>query len=198
MHPKDNPCKASVREWDRTLQVGKSMHNCVVEMGLMTTAKIISTVKLKALEDKFKPISAIVNEGGGLSNIILFLFRLNFWQLEITVTDQNCHLIMLPLINLIIIIKQTQQFFNGKIKMLLVRKIYVLFKKLLWLWILLFLSIISCWQNWLKPCVQSYPNANTLQELPTGNVKNSTLSIQEISTLNWWMNVSPLVWSLLT
>ena len=44
-----------------------------VEMGAVTAAKIISTVKSKALEDKFKPASAIVNEECVVLNIILFL-----------------------------------------------------------------------------------------------------------------------------
>jgi len=55
-------CKASVTERDGTFQPGKSAHNHAVDMGAVTAAKIISTVKSKALEDKFKPASAIVNE----------------------------------------------------------------------------------------------------------------------------------------
>jgi len=50
-------------------------------MGAVTAAKImISTVKSKALEDKFKPASAIVNEVCVALNIILlsFLSILNF------------------------------------------------------------------------------------------------------------------------
>ena len=49
-------------EGDGIFQSGKSMHNHAVEMGAVTAAKIISTVKSKVLEDKFKPASAIVNE----------------------------------------------------------------------------------------------------------------------------------------
>ena len=74
MRPKGNPCKASVTERDRILQAGKSAHNHAVEMGAATAAKIISTVKSKALEDKLKPASAIVNEVCVVLNIILFLF----------------------------------------------------------------------------------------------------------------------------
>ena len=62
MRPKGNPCKASVTERDGIFQAGKSAHNHAVEMGAVTAAKIISTVKSKALDDKFKPASAIVNE----------------------------------------------------------------------------------------------------------------------------------------
>ncbi|XP_068717576.1 uncharacterized protein [Montipora capricornis] len=62
MRPQGNACKASVTEQDGTFQAGKSAHNHAVEMGAVTAAKIISTVKSRALEDKFKPASAIVNE----------------------------------------------------------------------------------------------------------------------------------------
>ena len=52
-------------------------------MGAVTAAKIISTVKSKALEDKlFKPASAIVNEVCVALNIILFLSTLNFLAAE--------------------------------------------------------------------------------------------------------------------
>jgi len=78
MRPKGNPCKASVTERDRTFQPGKSMHNHAVDMGAVTAAKIIATVKSKALEDKFKPASAIVNEVCIVLNIILFLLTLKF------------------------------------------------------------------------------------------------------------------------
>ena len=65
-------CKALVTERDGTFQTGKSAHNHAVDMGAVTAAKIISTVKSKALEDKFKPASAIVNEVCVFLNIILF------------------------------------------------------------------------------------------------------------------------------
>ena len=60
-------------ERDRILQAGKSAHNHAVEMGAATAGKIISTLKSKALEDKFKPASAIVNEVCVVLNIVLFL-----------------------------------------------------------------------------------------------------------------------------
>ena len=65
-------------ERDGTFQAGKSAHNHAVEMGAVTAAKIISTVKSKALEDKFKPASAIVNEVCVVLNIFLFLSTLKF------------------------------------------------------------------------------------------------------------------------
>ena len=65
-------------ERDGTFQPGKSAHNHAVDMGAVTAAKIISTVKSKALEDKFKPASAIVNEVCVVLNIILLLSSSKF------------------------------------------------------------------------------------------------------------------------
>ena len=62
VRPKGNPCKASVAERDGTFQAGKNSHNHSVEVGAATARKIVTTVKAKALENKFKPASAIVNE----------------------------------------------------------------------------------------------------------------------------------------
>lgn len=62
VRPKGNPCKASVIERDGVYQVGKTVHNHQVEVGAFTAAKIMATVKTKALEDKFRPASAIVQE----------------------------------------------------------------------------------------------------------------------------------------
>ena len=78
MRPKGNLCKALVTERDGTFQPGKSAHNHAVDMGAVTAAKIISTVKSKALEDKFKPASAIVNEVCVVLNIILVLSSSKF------------------------------------------------------------------------------------------------------------------------
>ena len=47
---------------DGVFRPGQQSHNQRVEMGAATTAKIVSRVKSKALEDKFKPASAIVDE----------------------------------------------------------------------------------------------------------------------------------------
>ena len=62
VRPKGNPCKASVAERDGTFQAGKNSHNHTAEVGAATARKIVTTVKIKALENKFKPASAIVNE----------------------------------------------------------------------------------------------------------------------------------------
>ena len=62
VRPKGNPCKASVVERDGAFQAGKNSHNHTAEVGAATARKIVTTVKTKALENKFKPASAIVNE----------------------------------------------------------------------------------------------------------------------------------------
>ena len=62
VRPKDNPCKASVTQRDGRFQAGKNAHNHVAEVGAVKAKKIVSKVKEKALEDKFKPAAAIVNE----------------------------------------------------------------------------------------------------------------------------------------
>jgi hypothetical protein len=62
VRPKGNPCKASVIERNGTYQAGRSVHNHQVEAGAFTAAKVIAAVKTKALQDKFRPASAIVEE----------------------------------------------------------------------------------------------------------------------------------------
>ena len=62
VRPKGNPCKASVTERDGVFRPGQQSHNHIVEVGAATAAKIVSKVKSKALEEKFKPASAIVDE----------------------------------------------------------------------------------------------------------------------------------------
>ena len=47
---------------DRDFRSGENFHNHPVEAGAMTAAKIVNLVKEKALENKFKPASAIVEE----------------------------------------------------------------------------------------------------------------------------------------
>ena len=49
-------------ERDGVFRPGQQNHNHAVEMGAATAAKIVSLLKSKALEDKFKPASAIVDE----------------------------------------------------------------------------------------------------------------------------------------
>lgn len=62
VRPRGNACKATVIQRDGTFQAGANAHNHSSEPGAVTAAKIIKLVKEKALEDKFKPASAIVEE----------------------------------------------------------------------------------------------------------------------------------------
>ena len=62
VRPRGNACKATVIQQDGTFQAGANAHNHSSEPGAVTAAKIIKLVKEKALEDKFKPASAIVEE----------------------------------------------------------------------------------------------------------------------------------------
>ena len=62
VRPKGNPCKASVTERDGVFRHGQHNHNHTVEAGAATAAKIVSRVKSKALEEKFKSASAIVDK----------------------------------------------------------------------------------------------------------------------------------------
>ena len=62
VRPKGSRCKASVTERDGVFRPGQHKHNHTVEVGAATAAKIVSRVKNKALEDKFKSASAIVDE----------------------------------------------------------------------------------------------------------------------------------------
>ena len=59
---KGNPCKASVTDRDGVYRPGQQSHNHTVEMRAATAAKIVSRVKGKAVEDKFKSASAIVDD----------------------------------------------------------------------------------------------------------------------------------------
>ena len=63
-------CKATVIQWDDNFHSGKYAHNHPTEAGATTAAKIVNLVKEEALEDKFKPASAIV-ELRGIFNIII-------------------------------------------------------------------------------------------------------------------------------
>ncbi|XP_068750508.1 uncharacterized protein [Montipora capricornis] len=64
VRPKGNACKASIAETqrDEKFQAGKNPHNHATEVGAVIAKKIVTKVKEKALEDKFKPAAAIVNE----------------------------------------------------------------------------------------------------------------------------------------
>ena len=52
---KANQCRASVIQWDGHFQAGKKNHNHVVDVGAATAARIMKTVKSKAMDDLFKP-----------------------------------------------------------------------------------------------------------------------------------------------
>ena len=62
VRPRGNACKATVIQRDRNFRSGENFHNHPAEAGAMTAAKIVNLVKEKALENKFKPASAIVEE----------------------------------------------------------------------------------------------------------------------------------------
>ena len=62
VRPRGNACKATLIQRDGTFQAGANAHNHSSEPGAVTAAKIVKLVKEKALEDKFKPASAIVEE----------------------------------------------------------------------------------------------------------------------------------------
>ena len=74
VRPRGNACKATVIQQDGTFQAGANAHNHSSEPGAVTAAKIVKLVKEKALEDKFKPASAIVEE----------VFKLYLTDLQVT------------------------------------------------------------------------------------------------------------------
>ena len=62
VRPKNNPCKAKVRQKENRFEPGLHCHNHPASVGAATTAKVIASVKAKAVEDLFKPASAVVDE----------------------------------------------------------------------------------------------------------------------------------------
>ena len=62
VRPKGNYCKATIRETGGQFVGGTHSHNHPVDIGAAMAAKITSSVKRKALDDIFKPASAIVEE----------------------------------------------------------------------------------------------------------------------------------------
>ena len=62
VRPRGNACKATVIQRDGNFRSGEIFHNHPAEAGAMTAAKIVNLVKENALENKFKPASAIVEE----------------------------------------------------------------------------------------------------------------------------------------
>ena len=77
VRPLGNACKATVIQRDGTFQVGTNTHNHSSEPGAVTAAKIVKLVKEKALEDKFKPASAIVEE----------VFKLHLTDLQVNLAN---------------------------------------------------------------------------------------------------------------
>ena len=75
VRPKVNPCRATVKEQDGSFIPGRNTHNHQPEPGALLAAKIVTCVKQKALDNVFKPATAIVDEvsvitfkeGGGRS-----------------------------------------------------------------------------------------------------------------------------------
>ena len=57
-----NPCKASVVETNGAFQTGRLAHNHQVEAGTFTATQVMASVKTKALRDKLRPASPIVEE----------------------------------------------------------------------------------------------------------------------------------------
>lgn len=62
MWPKGNYCKATVRETGGHFVGGIHSHNHPMDVGASMAAKITCSVKRKALDDTFKPASAIMEE----------------------------------------------------------------------------------------------------------------------------------------
>ena len=77
VRPRGNACKATVIQRDGTFQAGANAHNHSSEPGAVTAAKIVKLVKEKALEDKFKPASAIVEE----------VFKLHLTDLQVNLAN---------------------------------------------------------------------------------------------------------------
>ena len=75
--PWGNACKAAVIQRDGTFQAGTNAHNHSSEPGAVTAAKIVKLVKEKALEDKFKPASTIVEE----------VFKLHLTDLQVNLAN---------------------------------------------------------------------------------------------------------------
>lgn len=64
VHPKGNQCKSIVVQRGNDFQLGTQSHNHQPTIGAAAVAKIMASVKEKAVADPFKPASAIVNEVG--------------------------------------------------------------------------------------------------------------------------------------
>ena len=62
VRPKGNHFKAIVIQRGNEFQQGKMEHNHPPAVGAATAARVLASVKEKAVDDQFKPASAIVNE----------------------------------------------------------------------------------------------------------------------------------------
>ena len=62
VRPKGNHCRATVTQRVNEFQQGKQNHNHHPAAGAATAARVMASLKEKAVEDEFKPASAIVNE----------------------------------------------------------------------------------------------------------------------------------------
>ena len=62
IRPKGNPCRATVKGQDGSFILARNTHNHQPEPGALLTAKIVTCVKQKALDNVFKPATAIVEE----------------------------------------------------------------------------------------------------------------------------------------
>ena len=62
VRPKGNPCRATVKEQDGSFIPGRNTHNHQPQPGALLAAKIVKCVKQKAMDNVFKPATAIVEE----------------------------------------------------------------------------------------------------------------------------------------
>ena len=62
VRPKGNYCSATVKERNAEFVTRKQSHNHPPATGALTATKILAAVKEQALQDVFKPTSAIVEE----------------------------------------------------------------------------------------------------------------------------------------
>ena len=62
VRPKGNPCRATVKEQDGSFIPGLNTHNHQPQPGALLAAKIVKCVEQKAMDNVFKPATAIVEE----------------------------------------------------------------------------------------------------------------------------------------
>ena len=72
VRPKGNYCRATVKETDGNFVPGRQSHNHPPQVGALKAAHIMTQVKRKAMEDIFKPASAIVEE------VMFYKMSINF------------------------------------------------------------------------------------------------------------------------